>query len=303
MAARLLLLISVLAVAVWPATAGTRAGTVSISPSGTMVVRPAPASRAAALAGARRDDPVPSDPYGWPLPGAPRVVVTFDPPAAPWLPGRRGVDLAGTPGEPVLAAGPGTVAFAGTVAGVRAVSIDHAGGLRTTYEPVIASVRAGQRVAAGTPIGTLLAGQPGCPAGVPACLHWGLRRGMTYLDPLLLLGLAPVRLLPLAPQDRPAANATAQDRPAGAALQFGPRRPPRLAAGASAQVRPAGAALRDRPAAGAAAGVCRSNWRVSRTSARCGGGPGAAPPPVGRTRPHGCRPGRSAAGSRAGGRT
>src|SRR5919197_310451 len=69
------------------------------------------------------------------------------------------------------------------------------GGLRTTYEPVTPLVRAGQRVRAGDPIGQLVAGHPGCP--VAACLHWGLRRGTTYLDPLALLGYARVRLLPL----------------------------------------------------------------------------------------------------------
>ena len=56
-------------------------------------------------------------------------------------------------------------------------------------------------MAAGAPIGLLLAGHPGCPAGVSACLHWGLRRGAIYLDPLALLGLGRVRLLPLRPGD------------------------------------------------------------------------------------------------------
>ena len=94
----------------------------------------------------------------------------------------------------MLAAGDGVVVFAGMVAGRPVVSIDHAGGLRTTYEPVDPSVGAGQAVARGSPIGTLTAGHEGCPAA--ACLHWGLRRGETYLDPLLLL-VVRVRLLPL----------------------------------------------------------------------------------------------------------
>ena len=87
--------------------------------------------------------------------------------------------------------------FAGTVAGKPVVSIDHPGGLRTTYEPVRADVTAGRRVARGEPIGAVEAGHPGCPAA--ACLHWGVRRGREYLDPLALLGGRPIRLKPVAP--------------------------------------------------------------------------------------------------------
>ena len=109
--------------------------------------------------------------------------------------GHRGVDLVGAPGAPVLAAGGGVVVFAGMVAGRPVVSVDHPGGLRTTYEPVSPSVGAGQAVARGSPLGTLVAGHPGCPA--EACLHWGLRRGEDYLDPLWLLAPPRIRLLPL----------------------------------------------------------------------------------------------------------
>ncbi|GIJ65173.1 M23 family metallopeptidase [Virgisporangium ochraceum] len=145
-----------------------------------------------------RAAPAPVAGFGWPLDGAPTVVRRFDPPPEPWLAGHRGVDLAGSPGSPgaaVLAAGAGTVAFAGTVAGRGVVSVSHPNGLRTTYEPVDAAVRAGEPVGRGTRLGTLAAGHAGCP--VAACLHWGLRRGDTYLDPLLLLGFGRVRLLPL----------------------------------------------------------------------------------------------------------
>jgi len=120
--------------------------------------------------------------FRWPLDGSPRVVRGFAPPPQPWLPGHRGVDLAASPGATVRSAGPGTVRFAGWIAGRPVVSVDHAGGLRTTYEPVRPSVGAGARVAAGAVLGVLSAGHPGCPAS--ACLHWGLRRGEAYLDPL-----------------------------------------------------------------------------------------------------------------------
>jgi murein DD-endopeptidase MepM/ murein hydrolase activator NlpD len=129
-----------------------------------------------------------------PLTGEPRVTRSFDPPATGYGRGHRGVDLAGAPGERVLAAGAGVVLFAGMVAGRPVVSVVHANGLRTTYEPVDPSVAAGQAVARGSPIGILAAGHAGCP--VAACLHWGLRRGEVYLDPLLLLRAPRVRLLP-----------------------------------------------------------------------------------------------------------
>lgn len=139
---------------------------------------------------------MPTGRFQWPLHGTTQVVRRFDPPAQPWLPGHRGVDLAAAPGAIVRAAGPGVVSFAGPVAGRPVISVDHASGLRTTYEPVEPAVGAGDAVSAGDPIGRLIAGHPGCSA--PACLHWGLRQGDVYLDPLALLGLGQVRLLPLA---------------------------------------------------------------------------------------------------------
>ena len=144
---------------------------------------------------ARADD----DRLDWPLRPRPAVLRMFDAPSPNWNRGHRGVDLAGFPGQPVYAAGDGTVVFAGELAGRTLVSIAHPGGLRTTYEPVRPSVRAGQRVDAGTAIGTLMAGHAGCAAA--ACLHWGAMWGAAsradYVDPLGLLADTPIRLKPL----------------------------------------------------------------------------------------------------------
>jgi murein DD-endopeptidase MepM/ murein hydrolase activator NlpD len=135
----------------------------------------------------------------WPLRPPPAVVRGFDAPSPDWSPGHRGVDLAGSPGQRVYAAGGATVVFAGLLAGRPVVSLAHPGGLRTSYEPVRSTVRAGQQVTAQTVIGELVAGHPGCRA--PACLHWGAMwgpaAGANYVDPLGLLGSTPIRLKPL----------------------------------------------------------------------------------------------------------
>lgn len=129
-------------------------------------------------------------------PVAPGVVVRpFDPPAAPWLAGHRGVDLSAVVGAAVVAPRDGTVLVARVIAGRGVITVSHAGGLRTTYEPVTAAVAVGDVVRAGDVLGRVDAGHPGCPS--PACLHWGLRSGDVYLDPMVLLGRGRVRLLPL----------------------------------------------------------------------------------------------------------
>ncbi len=129
------------------------------------------------------------------LPG-PRVVEGFDPPAVRWGSGHRGVDLAGWPGAPVHASLAGRVAFVGTVAGRGVVSVQH-GDLRTTYQPVTAVVAVGDAVGRGQVVGHLVL--PGSHCFPGSCLHWGLKRGEAYLDPLVLVGGGPVRLLPLRP--------------------------------------------------------------------------------------------------------
>ncbi|MGA5757533.1 M23 family metallopeptidase [Nonomuraea bangladeshensis] len=134
--------------------------------------------------------------WRWPLDGHPRVLRRFTPPPERWLAGHRGVDLAAPPSTPVLAAGAGTVRFAGPVGGKGVVTIDHEGGLRTTYLPVIPTVKGGQPVTPGTELGLLQTPTPHCPE---SCLHWGLLRDSRYLNPLLLLGQAPIRLLPYWP--------------------------------------------------------------------------------------------------------
>ncbi|WP_229117249.1 M23 family metallopeptidase [Enemella dayhoffiae] len=174
-----------------------------------------------------------------PLADSPAPTRVFQPPAKRWQSGHRGVDLPGRAGESVLAAASGRVTFAGQLAGRGVVVIEH-GSVRTTYEPVQGSVRVGDRVTAGQRIGVLLAGHAGCAAA--ACLHWGLRAGEDYLDPMLMVGPGNprVRLLPsgaVSTAERRAAERARAAAAAAAASQVGggPAPPP----GASGLVRPA----------------------------------------------------------------
>jgi murein DD-endopeptidase MepM/ murein hydrolase activator NlpD len=134
--------------------------------------------------------------WGWPLPGEPEVDRPFQPPASTWGAGHRGVDLRGELGERVLAAGQGTVTYSGLLAGRGVVTVSHSGGLRTTYEPVDAQVHVGDVVAVGDVLGTLSTGHASCGLGV-TCLHWGLLRGRTYLDPLGVIVSGTLQLLPI----------------------------------------------------------------------------------------------------------
>jgi len=145
-----------------------------------------------AIAGAAPAAGAISPQWGWPTSGAHQVLAPFDPPAQPWLPGHRGVDLAADPGSKILAAGSGVVSFAAAIAGRGVVVIDH-GRLRTTYEPVTSAVAVGDQVRVGTLIGHLEVDGSHC---VTSCLHWGLLRGSDYLNPLLLVAPARIRLLP-----------------------------------------------------------------------------------------------------------
>ncbi|MEV0893413.1 M23 family metallopeptidase [Promicromonospora sp. NPDC050262] len=127
----------------------------------------------------------------------------FDPPAEKWGAGHRGVDLTAPPGAQVVSPGPGVVTFAGQVARRGVVVVTHPDGLRSSLEPVAASVPVGTAVAAGTAIG-VVEGSQGTdePGATPnhcaprSCVHWGVRRGERYIDPLSLLDRPPIVLLP-----------------------------------------------------------------------------------------------------------
>jgi murein DD-endopeptidase MepM/ murein hydrolase activator NlpD len=123
------------------------------------------------------------------------VVTAFRPPATRYGAGHRGADLAAAAGQVVMAAADGVVVYADRLADRGVVSIEHRGGLRTTYEPVRATVAAGESVRAGDAIGVVEEGHGPCAPGV--CLHLGARMpDRVYLDPLSLFRVWRVRLKP-----------------------------------------------------------------------------------------------------------
>ncbi|WP_369371901.1 M23 family metallopeptidase [Promicromonospora sp. Populi] len=165
-------------------------------------------STAGAASSAGRNDPAATG-YVPPVPGVDPpfgVERRFDPPEQEWGAGHRGVDLLAPAGTRVVSPGPGVVTFAGQVARRGVVVVTHLDGLRSSLEPVAASVPTGTAVTAGTAIGVVEGartgdGDPGdrtAPnhCAPQSCVHWGVRRGERYLDPLSLLDRPPIVLLP-----------------------------------------------------------------------------------------------------------
>lgn len=140
---------------------------------------------------------VPPSRWQWPTPAPHEVAALFEAPPHRYGPGHRGIDIR-VPGggTEIRAVEAGTVRFSGQVAGRGVVSVLHADGLISTYEPVTGSVEKSQVVGAGDVLGTIAEGEAShCSEEV--CLHLGARRGQDYLDPLLLLGeRGPSVLLP-----------------------------------------------------------------------------------------------------------
>lgn len=124
------------------------------------------------------------DTWGWPV-DTRRIATDFEAPEHRYGAGHRGIDLVTEVGAPVYAVADGTVAFAGEVAGVGVVSVDHVG-VRSTYQPLRATVTAGEDVRRGDVLGFVTRSGSHCPD--LTCLHLGARVGDDYIDPAGLLG-------------------------------------------------------------------------------------------------------------------
>ena len=136
--------------------------------------------------------------WAWPVTGP--VIAGFDPPSSPYGSGHRGIDIATPVGTEIVAPEAGVVAFAGPVGGRLFLTIDHGGGLESTYSWLQSlAVRRGDEVAEGQPVARSGDGHPGDP--IPN-LHVGVHLNDVYVDPLDYLAAIDVssmiRLAPLA---------------------------------------------------------------------------------------------------------
>ncbi|MGD8194023.1 peptidoglycan DD-metalloendopeptidase family protein [Herbiconiux sp. P18] len=144
----------------------------------------------AAAGGRMAAGPV-SGSWEWPVAPPHRVTAPFRAPPTRYEAGHRGIDLVAAPGAAVVAVDAGTVTFAGTVVDRPLIVVQHAGGVRSTLEPVHASVAVGAAVARGQLVGEVATGGH---CG-DACLHLGARLGDDYLNPLLFLAAIPRAVL------------------------------------------------------------------------------------------------------------
>ena len=123
---------------------------------------------------------------GWTWPVVGPVIQAFDPPDTPYGSGHRGIDIATEVGTTIVAPADGTVTFAGPIGGYLFVTIDHGGGLSSTYSWLSAKlVRKGDRVLHDQPIAFTGWGHPIAP--IPH-LHLGVKLDGAYVDPLSYLG-------------------------------------------------------------------------------------------------------------------
>lgn len=121
--------------------------------------------------------------WAWPVPAPHPIARPYVAPATPYAAGHRGIDIRSSAGVEVRAPADGVVHFAGFVVDRPVISIRHAGGVISSFEPVEPLVATGDRVQRGDVIGILLPGHCASP-----CLHLGARVDGEYVNPLLFLG-------------------------------------------------------------------------------------------------------------------
>lgn len=142
-----------------------------------------------------RSAPTSDDPetptWSWPVTGPRSVVARYRAPAHRYGAGHRGVDLSAAMGTTVSAPADGVVTFRGTVVDRQLITIEHAGGLVSTFEPLRSDLVVGDLIAEGQEIGVVDAGGH----TPPGAIHLGVRLDGDYINPMLLFGGVPRAVL------------------------------------------------------------------------------------------------------------
>ncbi|WP_374010826.1 peptidoglycan DD-metalloendopeptidase family protein [Leifsonia sp. LS-T14] len=132
--------------------------------------------------------------WAWPLPSH-VLTGAYAAPATRYAAGHRGIDLAALPGATVAAPDDAVVRFSGVVVDRPVLTLDHGGGVLSSYEPVTSELPVGAVVGRGAVVGAVAAGGH-CDG---TCVHVGVRVEGEYVSPLLFFGrVPPAVLLPLA---------------------------------------------------------------------------------------------------------
>ncbi|WP_144877538.1 M23 family metallopeptidase [Microbacterium sp. 1.5R] len=129
--------------------------------------------------------------WEWPLDGHRTVAEPYRAPAHQYGAGHRGVDLRAAAGAVVRAPADGAVAFRGVVVDRGVLTIEHAHGLVSSYEPISSDLAPGTLVRAGDVVGTLDRGGH----ALVDTLHLGVRWEGEYINPMLLFGPVPRAVL------------------------------------------------------------------------------------------------------------
>jgi len=130
-------------------------------------------------------------PWTWPIDGARFVANPYRAPAHEYGAGHRGIDIVSIQNGVVRAPADGVVAFRGTVVDRPLLTIEHADGYVSTFEPMISELSAGDVVSAGDEIGAVASGGHAS-AGT---MHLGVRLDRDYINPMLLFGEVPRAVL------------------------------------------------------------------------------------------------------------
>ena len=132
----------------------------------------------------------------YPVANPVQVLRPFDAPERDWSAGHRGVDLLLSSGGPVRAPAGGSVTVVGHIVNRGVLVIEHENGMRSSFEPVESDLPVGQQVEAGAVIAHLDDPDGTRSHCAAPCLHWGVRIGDTYVDPLRLVAGEPSVLFP-----------------------------------------------------------------------------------------------------------